>query len=902
MKHRLSCGRFVLVAVVVLTSGVPLQAQRAGNSDQASKQSNTLPLTKEIDRHLAILLDGVQHVDYFDTVGDLSVFGPDAIPVVAAPANSKEGRAPIIAAAKLGKGRLVALAHDEFLGFQGGGGGPDRKLRQRLLSNLIRWSAGAEANWAKPLRTLRVAVRGRWGVTGWLREQRVGVEQLPEDDWNSSLENTDVVITGVFDNLSDAQLDALSRFVRDGGGVIAACPGWAWQGYRAKPGQTLPEDHTGNRLFAPAGIVWGGGTVKTPQFNQLLVESPKPELNALLALESLIARREQAGTGTSQPTIVPAGDGEPNSEVLVATIARAINEIPQSDQLLRPRVNEYLEARRGQLGLPSHERPLKPSDSDAWLAVSFQAAQLRTLPPEKITAHPAASLFPGAVPVSAPRIHSTVEIETAVPDWQSTGLYAAPGDLVRVRIPEKARSAGLKVRIGCHKDTLWHKGEWRRFPEVTIELPLTEAETKVASAFGGPVYVVAPRGCELGAIRVEFLNVVRMPRFVLGSTDVNDWRFSIRNLAAPWAELETRKVILTVPAETIRELDYPDRLMQWWDRVLNAQADLRAISRDRERPERIVADRQISAGYLHAGYPIMGHYHHGAEAVDLPTLETQGNWGFYHELGHNHQHPDWTYDGMGEVTVNLFSLYCYHTINPGVPVHAAVRPDAVAKKIEQFRHDGRKGDAFLELIPYMQMQAAFGWDVYKKVIAEYDALPRDEHPKTDQEKRDQWLIRMSKATDHNLTRFFDFWKIRPSRRARDQVSGLPVWFPEELEHSEAQIDIRKPEVTVSTENGQTQTDQFLSGTAGLRTEISGRIPPVDSAEFNGTMILKIILHRPNRSPLIMTSASCSGTLVPDSGEIEFSVKVNLPKQPGRYQLQISGRKRARLFDADLVLR
>ena len=38
------------------------------------------------------------------------------------------------------------------------------------------------------------------------------------------------------------------------------------------------------------------------------------------------------------------------------------------------------------------------------------------------------------------------------------------------------------------------------------------------------------------------------------------------------------------------------------------------------------------------------------------------SWGFFHEMGHNHQQPDWTFDGTGEVTNNVFVLYILDTV------------------------------------------------------------------------------------------------------------------------------------------------------------------------------------------------------------------------------------------------
>ena len=59
------------------------------------------------------------------------------------------------------------------------------------------------------------------------------------------------------------------------------------------------------------------------------------------------------------------------------------------------------------------------------------------------------------------------------------------------------------------------------------------------------------------ALPVEISGAVRAPHFVLGRTDPGQWRTELRRLPAPWAELETSRVILTVPAEVVRELDDP---------------------------------------------------------------------------------------------------------------------------------------------------------------------------------------------------------------------------------------------------------------------------------------------------------------------------------------------------------
>ena len=74
---------------------------------------------------------------------------------------------------------------------------------------------------------------------------------------------------------------------------------------------------------------------------------------------------------------------------------------------------------------------------------------------------------------------------------------------------------------------------------------------------------------------------------------------------------------------------------------------------------------------------------------------------------------------------------------------------------------------------YIELQQGFGWDTYKKVFAEYRRLPDAERPKTDQEKRDQWMVRFSRAVGRNLGPFFQAWGV-PTSAGRAAVHRRPA--------------------------------------------------------------------------------------------------------------------------------
>jgi hypothetical protein len=247
-------------------------------------------------------------------------------------------------------------------------------------------------------------------------------------------------------------------------------------------------------------------------------------------------------------------------------------------------------------------------------------------------------------------------------------------------------------------------------------------------------------------------------------------------------------VILSVPSKVLRGLDDVDKVMEFWNKVFEADAELcgrSLLQRNGGRPERITCDRQISAGYMHSGYPVMTHMDVEEFIVTLKDRPDK-SWGFFHEFGHNHQDGDWTFDGTVEVTVNLFSLYATEKLY-NLPIGAT--HDACSEKTRNERRDAYfakgsnfeqwKSAPFLALTMYIDIQEEFGWEPFRKDFQEYLQLPKDEKPKNDGEKRDQWMIRLSKTVNKNLAPYFDKWGVPVSQRAKDSVKPLPVWNPYE---------------------------------------------------------------------------------------------------------------------------
>ena len=713
---------------------------------------------EDTEDDIGALLDGVGEIGAPGVPGPLCIYGSEAFPVIVGAIG--EVRAPVMAAGRWQAGRIVALGHDGYF---------TRPTLQsldtgRLIVNALHWSAGGEPSGP------RIGVVGAAELRTWLKEgghDVVEVSLTPD-----SLGAVDVVAVVMW-NQRSRELDALSKFVRDGGGLVTAVTGWGWA--QLHPHLDLVSDYAGNRLLAHVGIRWSHDYLGRTSPEGYAVDGPPPELtHAGTALEAVEAHANGRRTLT-QPEIGQALDG----------LLRAIRCLPADDALLAPRLEVLVGRDERDIRWPSAEQPVGQADVIARLAATLFVLEQNRTPPESVRAHPMAADFPGLVPDDAPRITRSFTVDTAVPRWHSTGLYAAPGELVTVTVPtEVAATGGFHVRVGAHSDRIWHRSEWTRMPQISRRFLTSATETLVANAFGGLIYVEVPAEADLGSVTIKIEGAVAAPLFVLGETDLNAWREEIRHAPAPWAEIAGRNMIVTTDADEVRGLDNPAAVAEAWDRVLDLSAELAAWpSPARSSPERFVVDQQISVGYMHAGYPLMAHLDQQANLVNTEHLRSECNWGFYHEVGHNHQVADWTFDGTVEVTVNLFTLYVYEFLC-GIPVAENEGGSAAshAKQMSRYDFDNPdfeqwKREPFLALVMYEQLQQAFGWNAFRQVFATYRSLPEAERPKSDDEKRDQWLVRFSRQVGRNLGPFFEAWGVPTSQEARDSIADLPVWSP-----------------------------------------------------------------------------------------------------------------------------
>lgn len=411
----------------------------------------------------------------------------------------------------------------------------------------------------------------------------------------------------------------------------------------------------------------------------------------------------------------------------------------------------------------------------------WKDAKLSTL-----KACPAAKDFPGVPEDGAQTVRRTVEIDSNIGGWHSTGLYAPPGGEISFSLSGAPKDSTVSVRIGCHTDSLHKLDEWKRVPEITMQVPADRGRVKMVNPMGGLVYVNVGQRSKRGKVfKVQISGAVPAPLFVMGKTTLEQWAEQLENTKAPWGEICMPRLIVTMPVEQLKRCPDVQKTAEFLQKNMALQDWIMGWDTKPDRlhhPMRFVVDRQISAGAGHSGYPAMATKD-WTDSIASGSIIHSGSWGLWHELGHNHQSPPFTMEGQTEVSVNIFSMVC-EVMGTGKNFESCwgggMGPYGMSAEMKKyFSGDQTYNEApnKVQLFFWVELMYYLGFDAFRQVALQFHDKPYD-NGKLSDEKKWEWVMNaFSKVTGKNMGPFFKIWRMPVSERAADRMKDLPVWLP-----------------------------------------------------------------------------------------------------------------------------
>ncbi|NXJ96520.1 TCAF2 factor, partial [Corythaixoides concolor] len=642
----------------------------------------------------------------------------------------------LLAAARYGRGRVVVATHESQLF--------SPKLA-RFLLNAVRWLDA-----------------GRKGLVGVDARLKKLCSLLPQEEVKSQVSPlTDGISVYCCPSYSDREAERVHAFVAEGGGLLVGGQAWYWASQNR--GKAAVAQYPGNKILNRFGLSILGQSVKAAKHPAVGPGEHYHFRRALALFSGHVDKHEEPKA--------PLKDWLQR----LAQDCAAFLHIPAHDCPAYASLHRILTKVLQRSGIPHVSRhcPVKSDSKEAVLLCMATELSLTMTDSAALVQKSAAGVC--AQPV-------TVEIDGTNPGktaWRSTGLYLPEGHTAVITFPCLVVGAGLKVQIGCHTDNLSHATELKRAPVVIRTCDISCQKESVSCLWGGLVYIVVPAKSVLGKVPITVEGAVRAPFFKLGETCESQWKACIRHYPAPWAELAVENLILTVPSDSIRHMESPQPLLTLWNEIMVAISKLAAIPMKFPRPERIVTDVQISCGWMHAGYPIMGHLDSVKEMLDMKHMRTAGLWGPIHELGHNQQQQAWEFPPhTTEATCNLWSVYVHEKVL-GIPrhqAHQALRSQCREERIRAYLKKGaqlKDWAVWTALETYLQLQEGFGWDPFTQLFSDYQKMSTI--PKDNSSKMNLWAQKFSQKVNKNLAPFFTAWGWPIKKELSMELSSLPSW-------------------------------------------------------------------------------------------------------------------------------
>lgn len=376
-------------------------------------------------------------------------------------------------------------------------------------------------------------------------------------------------------------------------------------------------------------------------------------------------------------------------------------------------------------------------------------------------------------------------------DFHSTGFYLNPRMPLTVTVagvksngPAPRLLVGTPALVNPTVDSEMMPNELEQLP------PMKNGKHTVSSTLGGILYIhytgANPNSLpEVTVTLGEGEAAVPFPLFREGVTSEDSWKDMLKRTKVPFAEHSGRRIIITGLAEDAKVWadrgQRQSRLFDLYRQIVETQdrfSGLDASSPDaRDRPSQL---GPIVVQTKKRTNPNAFHYRLAIprELQDSIWGEYQlrRSWMLWHEFGHQRQQTlAWSWSGLQETTVNIYSLAVLRLNNPaaGRPVAEWEKAKnylakaASDKDFDQFRGDG----FFVGLVMFEQLRLAFGGDSFYHQL-HFDAR-RAPAQATDADKKHYFMAHVAEMTRTDLTDYFTKWGLKPEQRTVKEMQKQP---------------------------------------------------------------------------------------------------------------------------------
>ncbi|PFF00266.1 peptidase M60 [Bacillus thuringiensis] len=441
---------------------------------------------------------------------------------------------------------------------------------------------------------------------------------------------------------------------------------------------------------------------------------------------------------------------------------------------------------------------------------------------------------------------------------EPTGIYAKPNEEITIEIQGKE---SIKAFIGTSSYDV----------EGFKEFDLKPGKNVIKSPNGGILYFYNLNDSGEVTAKVE-KGGSHFPLFILGKHTKKDWDEMLEKYKDPYAvELKGERSLVTASYDAVKnhmgDTD-PVELMKLHDKIIRMENSVAGLSEDgmgvAKSPSHYVqfvekrvpakGDHMFATDY-HTGYvpDVMD------KVLDTEKL-TKNGWGPWHEVGHLHQQAPWQWTGMGETTVNIYSLAVQTALGNKSRMEVDGRYEKAFAYLNQpdEKKDFDKSDP---VIMFWQLQLIYGDQFYPRLHQMYRVLSDTEFPMldidgviSDREKKQMFIYMASKASGQNLISYFAKWGLHAEADTVEKVNKLQlpepkneIWLSRDSNPiREKQVEAYKvpygepvnkvPNILIGTEFDEKKASELVQN-LGENVKVTGKI--IWPKQENGKQIVNV---------------------------------------------------------------
>lgn len=367
--------------------------------------------------------------------------------------------------------------------------------------------------------------------------------------------------------------------------------------------------------------------------------------------------------------------------------------------------------------------------------------------------------------------------------YEPTGLYAKPNEKIIIQVEG---TQNMQAYIGTFSyDAAWNEDS------AIKSFTLKPGENTIESPSGGMIYLYNPQ--QGGTVQAEIkTGGTPTPFFELGKHTKQDLINMLDKYPNAHAvELKGERSLITASPERIKKylIDSntdPVELLKKIDESIRIEDRVSGLSEEQADKHYVhFVEDNHSDLYMYA-YPNRTAYVGDAiqNVLDINKF-TKDGWGPWHEMGHQRQQTPWLWDGLMEVTTNIYSMSVQRAFgNPSRLESDSTYEKAFAylNKPESEKDYNKIDDVFMKVVMFWQLDLAFGEEFYPKLHQLYRSMPKEEVPTTSDEKIQDFIYNTSKVAKQNSLPFFDKWGLKASSETRQKIEALnyptlttPIW-------------------------------------------------------------------------------------------------------------------------------